>query len=82
VRRGAVTITRAFAEFSGPVTLELAAAELMVARDDLAGNLALLDPRLARLATGTVTREVFTSVYAQTACVLAALLENQPSMCP
>ncbi|MEO8179556.1 MAG: hypothetical protein ABI895_12055 [Deltaproteobacteria bacterium] len=75
-------ISRAFAEFSGPVTLELAAAELLVTRDDLTENLALLDAPFSRLANGTMERVVFTALYAQAACVLDAVLENQPNRCP
>jgi hypothetical protein len=71
-------ILATFAEFDRDVTLEVAAAELMVTPQDLRRNLALLDPALAALKDGSVARPVFTALYRQSVCVLSAVLENQP----
>jgi hypothetical protein len=71
-------ILQSYAELARPVTLEVAAAELMVTPEELRQDLDLLDPTLGALAGGTVTRDVFTLLYSQTACVLSAVLDNQP----
>jgi hypothetical protein len=77
-------ILAAFAEFDRDVTLEVAAAELMVTPQSLRRNLALLDPALAALSGGSVARPVFTGLYRQTLCALSLGLENQPApgWCP
>lgn len=77
-------ILTSFAEFDGNMTLEVAAAELMVVPESLRQNLVLLDPALAPLASGTVERSVFTAVYHQSLCLLGTILNNQPdpSTCP
>jgi hypothetical protein len=77
-------ILTTFAEFDRDVTLEVAAAELMVTPQSLRRSLALLDPALADLNGGSVARPVFTGLYLQTLCLLSTVLENQPApgSCP
>jgi hypothetical protein len=74
-------ILQGFAEFQRPLTLQTAAAELLLTQEDLLGNLSLLDPRLAALDGGTVDRGVFTALYPEIICTFSAVLENQPN-CP
>jgi hypothetical protein len=71
-------ITRVTEDFDAPLTLESAAALLLVTPDDLLANLSLLDPALEPLAVGTVPRSVFTASYASSMCTLSLVLENQP----
>jgi hypothetical protein len=70
--------------FARRVTLQVAAAELLVTPRDLLDNLNLLDPRLLALDGGSLVRDVFTSLYLPTLCTLSVVLENQPepSLCP
>jgi hypothetical protein len=79
-------ILQSYAFFDSDVTLEAAAADLMITPEDLRGNLDLLDPQLAPLALagGTVPRSTFTLLYANTLCILSTPLENQPdpALCP
>jgi hypothetical protein len=69
---------RVHEDFEGPVTLEAAAALLLISPSELLDNLSLLDPQLNALDGGTVPRSVFTAVYASTICTLSTVLENQP----
>jgi hypothetical protein len=71
-------ITPVVEDFEGPVTLEAAAALLLVSPEELRDNLALLDPALSSLDGGTVPRSVFTSSFAASRCTLGVLLVNQP----
>jgi hypothetical protein len=75
-------ILQGFAEFQRPLTLQTAAAELLLTQEDLLGNLSLLDPRLAALNGGTVDRGVFTALYPEIVCTFSAVLNNQPNACP
>ena len=75
-------VTTSYAEYAGPVTLEVAAAELMLKPDELRDNLALLNPALGALDGGSVSRELFTALFHDSACVLDVILENQPADCP
>lgn len=75
-------ITTSYAEYERPVTLEVAAAELMVTPAELRDNLNLLNPALLALDGGTVSRELFTALYQDSACILNVVLENQPADCP
>jgi hypothetical protein len=76
-------ISQSFSDFSAPVDAATAAAELFLSTSDLLENLALLDPELDPLATGTVSRDVFTASYRSSLCTLSVVLENQvdPSLC-
>jgi hypothetical protein len=69
---------RVHEDFEGPVTLEAAAALLLITAEELRDNLPLLDPRLSSLDGGTVPRSVFTASYPGALCVLSTVLENQP----
>ncbi len=75
-------ITRVSADFDAPVTLEAAAALLLLGPAELLDNLRLLDPALSALDGGTLPRSVFTELYGSSSCILSAVLENQPSNCP
>ena len=77
-------ILASFAEFDRDVTLEVAAEELLVTPQTLRRNLGLLDPRLAALDGGSVSRSLFTVLYRQSVCLLSTALENQPDpgSCP
>ncbi|MEY2935792.1 MAG: hypothetical protein RL033_6541 [Pseudomonadota bacterium] len=69
-------ISQSFTDFSAPVDAATAAAELFVTTGDLLANLDLVDPALAPLATGTVSRDVFTANYRSSLCILSTVLEN------
>lgn len=71
-------ISRVHEDFEGPVSLEAAAALLLVSPRTLEDNLDLLDPALQPLAGGTVPRSVLTASYTSTMCILSVALENQP----
>lgn len=77
-------ITQACREYDRDMTIEDAAGELMVTREDLADNLALLDPSLDVLRNGLIDRDDFANLYLQTLCILSVVNENQPSadVCP
>lgn len=70
-------ITRSFRDFSAPVDAATAAGELFVSADELLDNLDLLDPSLAPLAGGTVSRERFDAAYLSALCTLGVTAENQ-----
>jgi hypothetical protein len=75
-------VTTSYAEYEQRVTLEIAAAELMVTPGDLRSNLSVLNPALGALDGGSVSRELFTALFLDSACVLNAVAQNQPSGCP
>jgi hypothetical protein len=77
-------ITQAFSEYDRDMTIEDVAGELMVTREDLEDNLALLDPSLGVLTDDSVDRNDFAALYLETLCLLSAVNENAPSpdVCP
>jgi hypothetical protein len=75
-------VVTSYAEYERPVTLEVAAAELMVTPSDLRDNLNLLNPALQALRGGSIERDLFTVLFQDSACILDAVLENQPADCP
>ncbi|HVZ34796.1 MAG TPA: hypothetical protein VG963_20355, partial [Polyangiaceae bacterium] len=75
-------VTGSYGEYEQRVTLEIAASELMVTPDDLRGSLPLLNPALRALDGGSIDRALFTALFLDSACVLDAVLDNQPADCP
>jgi hypothetical protein len=75
-------VTASYAEYQQRVTIEIAAAELMVTPNDLRDNLSLLNPALQALDGGSIDRELFTVLFHDSACILDSILENQPADCP
>lgn len=75
-------ITTSYAEYEQRVTLEIAAAELMVTPAELRDNLSLLNPALRALDGGSIDRELFTVLFHDSACILDSVLDNQPADCP
>jgi hypothetical protein len=75
-------VTTSYAEYEQRVTLAIAAAELLVTPSDLRSNLALLNPALQSLNGGSIDRELFTSLFHDSACILGTVLTNQPADCP
>ncbi len=77
-------ITQAYREYDRDLTIEDAAGELMVTREDLEDNLTLLDPSLGVLSNGLIDRDDFALLYIPTLCILSVVNENQPSpdVCP
>lgn len=71
-------ISQSFRDFSAPVDAASAAGELLLSTQELLDNLLLLDPSLAALADGTVSRDVFTAAYRSSLCTLSVSRENQP----
>jgi hypothetical protein len=65
--------------FGGDVDLSRAAADLMVPADVLRDSLPQLGAELSRLATGSVSREVFADAYVGSLCVSLAFSENRPA---
>jgi Planctomycete cytochrome C len=63
-------IIQVFNKFENSVDLNRAAEELGISPEQLLSGLGRLDPALASLATGTVTREVFRGLFAQSVCIL------------
>ena len=75
-------VTISYAEYGRRVTLEVAAAELMLTPDELRDNLSLLNPALLALDGSSIERELFTALFHDSACLLYIVQENQPSDCP
>jgi hypothetical protein len=75
-------VTLSYAEYERPVTIEIAAAELLVTRAELRDNLSLLNPALQALDGGSIDRVLFTALFQDSACRLHAILDNQPVDCP
>lgn len=64
-------VSSAFAAFAGPVTPRRAAAELWLSEAELLAQLPALSADLSELGQGLpVTRDVFTALYADSACRL------------
>jgi hypothetical protein len=76
-------IDATFLEFDRDVGADRAAAELFVSRDELLDNLALLDPAMGVLRTGTLDRQDFDVLYRSSLCILGVVNENQvdPGVC-
>ena len=75
-------VTASYAEYERRVTLEIAAAELMVTPSDLRSNLSVLNPALQALDGGSIERALFQALFLDSACVLHAVAQNQPATCP
>jgi hypothetical protein len=67
-----------FLRFDADVRLADVAGDLGVTPKDLGENLNLLDPVLAVLRRGTLSRDDFTAQYITSLCALTSTLENRP----
>jgi serine/threonine-protein kinase len=63
-------IADTFGRFQLNVNLEIAAAELGVSAETLLTQLGGLDPALSPLASGSIKRDTWTSLFANTVCLL------------
>lgn len=75
--------SEAFLRFDLDVDLATAAGALLVSAEELENNLALLDPALGALAGGSVDRDDFNLLYAESLCILSVVNENvvDPASC-
>jgi hypothetical protein len=69
-------ISTVFHKFEADVDLVHAATELGLKRDQLLAQLGRLDPALAPLETGAITRDTFKAKFAQTVCLLKIGIAN------
>jgi hypothetical protein len=72
-------ISQAYREYARDMTIEDVAGELMVSREELEDNLALLDPSLGILSNGLIDRDDFATLYRQSLCILSVVNDNPPS---
>jgi hypothetical protein len=72
-------VSESFTRFRLNVDLQRAAAELGVTPTALSSQLGALDPALGLLATGSVKRDVWTTLFAETACLLNVGLTDDPA---
>jgi hypothetical protein len=72
-------ISAAYAEYDRDLLLEDVAGELMITREALQQNIALLDPAFSVLEGGFMDRDDFAQLFREALCVLTAVNENLPA---
>jgi len=76
--QGGDVVSTVFLRFDQDLTLNDAAGDLGLTKDELLNDLNDLDPTLAVLKKGTLDRDDFTAVFVNSLCIESTVLENQP----
>jgi len=77
-------VSQSFADFDADVDLATAAGDLLISAEELRQDLDLLDPVFSVLGGGgKLDRDDFNALYANAACILTVVLDNQvdPAFC-